>query len=318
MSAMRAGPVGKRVARAARALAVGASLALAAVSCGGPAVLVIGRPGLGDGEFSEPRAVAASNHGLAVLDKSGRLQLFDLDGTFRSSFRVTPEDVRRGFPIGVMWMPDGTLIVADTHNSRLAFYTRAGDVVRTIGEIGAEPGQFMYPQRIVLARDRLYVAEFGTSIANRVQVFDTDGGVARVFGGPAAEDGGLSRPMGLHVRDDGSVLVVDQRTGLLRFDASGAFVGPFGEVRSPEGAHPHGLAADGRGGLFVVEMGLHRLVRVADDGSSRAFFGERGAAPGQFDEPWDVAWHGGYLYVADRRNHRVQRIDPERVDWRNE
>jgi DNA-binding beta-propeller fold protein YncE len=304
--------------RPGSAAALAAACALLA-ACGPPAVVMIGRPGLGDGEFREPRAVAASEHGLAVLDKSGRLQLFELDGTFRSSFRVTAEDVRRGFPVGVTWLPDGRLAMADTHRSRVVILATDGTVLDRIGDLGAEPGQFMYPQRIALDRDgRLYVAEYGTGIANRVQVFEADGTFVRTFGGPAPEQGGLSRPLGVLVRDDGSVLVTDQRAGIVRFDATGTFAGRLTGRAPPEGAHTHGLAGDGRGGLFAAELGLHRLVRVSDDGISRSVFGGPGGELGRFVEPWDVAWYGGYLYVADRGNHRVQRIDPERVDWRDE
>ena len=295
----------------------GIALALTLTACGGDSVRVVGRPGLGDGEFREPRAVAASIHGLAVIDRSARLQVFGTDGTFRTAFALADPDVRRGLPIGVTWLADGTLAVADTHQSCIRFFAADGTALGRIGENGLAPGRFLNPQRIaVTASGRLAVTDHGVSLGNRVQVLGRDGSDARLIGGPAPEHGGLVRPMGIVELPDGRLVVADQRAGLVAYAPTGEFVGAFTTRPLGEGSIAYGLCRADDGTLYVADIGRSRRGRDGADGAPRGTFGGPGDAPGRFAEPWDVAWWDGRLYVADRGNHRVQSIDPGRVEWR--
>ena len=81
-------------------------------------------------------------------------------------------------------------------------------------------------------------------------------------------------------------------------------------------ALPYGLCAGPDGTLFVSELGTNCIVHLDAAGGVLGVTGEPGTVPGRFHEPWDVAYHAGYLYVADRMNHRVQRLDVARVEWR--
>jgi DNA-binding beta-propeller fold protein YncE len=71
--------------------------------------------------------------------------------------------------------PDGSTYVTDGYgNSRVAKFTREGNLVKYWGDRGTRPGQFNTPHSIVMDRggQTLYVADRQNS---RVQVFDTDG-----------------------------------------------------------------------------------------------------------------------------------------------
>jgi DNA-binding beta-propeller fold protein YncE len=284
-------------------------------SCGEP-IVAFGRPGLGDGEFREPRTVSVSAKGVAVVDRSGRLQLFDADGRFLSKFAVAGDNVRRGLPCGVTWLADGTLAVADTHQGYVHIYDVAGKTVGHMGGFGAEPGQFNMPQRVAELPDgSLAVSDYGISLCNRVQVLTRDGKPLLMFGGPEPELGGLQRPMGLVVRDDGSFVLADQKAGLVVFAKDGRFEGSFGGHGPEAGDLLYGLCRAPDGTFYATDIGHHRLLRVAADGTVTGRFGKSGTALGEFLEPWDVAWSAGRLYVADKFNHRVQRIDVDRVKW---
>jgi hypothetical protein len=260
--------------------------------------------------------VTVSAKGVAVIDRSGRLQLFDGDGHFVSKFAVAGDNVRRGLPCGVTWLTDGTLAVADTHQGYVRIYDVAGATVAHLGGFGAEPGQFNMPQRVAeLTGGRFAVSDFGTGLCNRVQIVARDGRPLSMFGGPEPENGSLERPMGLVPRADGSFVVADQRAGLVVFDAAGKFAGPFGGHGPAEGTLLKGLCRAGDGSYFASDIGHDRVLHVAEDGAVLGTFGRNGSAPGEFVEPWDVAWDGGRLYVADKGNHRVQRIDVDRVKW---
>ncbi|MCE9638157.1 MAG: hypothetical protein K8T90_20840 [Planctomycetes bacterium] len=291
--------------------------ALTGTGCGGPGVVSIGRPGTGDGEFRDPRGVAVSDSGIAVLDRTGRLQVFGLDGVFRRSIVVVPGDVRRGLPTGVTWLPDGDLAIAHTHQSRIVVLSPEGVQRRTFGEYGVAPGQFLYPQRIVQDADgNFVVSEYGFDKTNRVQVLRSDGAPLRVLGGGTAGEGGLGRAMGALPLADGRVLVADEFAGMVLFAKDGHSLGRFGP-ELPEGALPRGVCRGADGDVYVAIGGaLHEVRRFSPEGALRGAFGEFGDAPERFREPWDVAWHAGRLYLADMGNHRIARIDPEAVAWR--
>jgi DNA-binding beta-propeller fold protein YncE len=304
---------------AARRLALfGALWALAgATGACGPPVRVIGRAGVSqDGDFRQPRALAVSAEGLVVIDRTGRLQIFDLEGGFLSSFTVVPGEVRRGLPVGVAWLPDGGLAVADTHGGRVRLLDRDGTLRRAYGGYGVEPGQFLYPQRVALdGEGNLVVTDHGLGKTNRVQVIAPDGRALRVFGGPRPEDGGLRRPMGIALLPDGGVYVADESAGIVHFDSEGRCLGPAPGWPADTGALLRGLCRTPDGTLYATDLEGDRLLRLDADGRPTGVFGEPGEDPGQFRQPWDVVWHDGYLYVADTGNHRVQRIDLSRARW---
>lgn len=288
---------------------------LAGASCAEP-ILVIGRPGLGDGEFREPRALDVSEHGLAVVDKSGRVQVFDLDGKHVRTTWLSDGPVRKGLPCGISWLDDGWLAVADTHQSQVTLIDPQGKPVRAIGEYGAAPGQILFPQRIdVLPNGNIAVTQYGFEKGSCVQEFQRDGTFVRRFGGNDPELGGLTRPMGVLRRDDGTYLVSDQTLGIVRFHADGRFDAALEPVEERWGRYLYGLRRGPDGTLFTADVGEHRLAWLDGEGQPLFFFGELGMKPGQFREPWDVAWYGGQLYVADRYNHRVQRLDVDNLEW---
>lgn len=308
----------RRLAAGFAALVAAAAAAAFALlgACGGPAVSSIGRPGTGDGEFRDPRGIAVSDHGVAVFDRTGRLQIFGLDGHWLRTLTVVPGDVRRGLPTGVAWLPDGNLVVAHTHQSRMVVLSPNGTELRTFGEYGSRPGQFLYPQRVAFGSGGTWiVSEYGFSQTNRVQVVRPDGTVVRVLGSGAPDDGGLGRPMGAVELPDGRILVADLFAGLVLYGPDGRPAGQFGPAL-PAGSLPRGVALADDGDVYVVDGGRHELRRHAPDGTLRGVAGTEGPPPLGLREPWDVAWHAGRVYVADMGNHRVARIDPEAVTWR--
>lgn len=307
----------RAVARLLAACLVLLLVALTTACDRGPVFTVIGRPGRGPAEFDQPRAVGVSEAGLAVIDRSGRLQVLDLEGSPQTVFPVTDPQSRRGFPLGVSWLDPDTLAVADTHRSVVLLYGLDGERRLRVGEYGARPGEFVQPQRLqLLSSGELAVTDHGIDIANRVQVFSRDGTHLRTFGGPEPEDGGLRRPLGFVELSGGRLVVADQVAGLREFDSEGRFV--RGWPLPDDVTLLYGLTRAPAGDLFATDLATDSVLRIAPDGTYQGRVGGTGVEPGRFREPWDVAFHAGELYVADRMNHRVQRFDPERVEWRQE
>ena len=83
-------------------------------------------------------------------------------------------------PTDVAWDSQGNSYITDGYvNARVAKYDKHGDWVMSWGEHGSGPGQFNTPHSIVIDRGQtLYVADRQN---NRVQTFDTDGNLKKVW-----------------------------------------------------------------------------------------------------------------------------------------
>lgn len=83
-------------------------------------------------------------------------------------------------PTDVAWDSKGNFYITDGYiNSRVAKYNKNGEWVMSWGSKGTEPGQFRIPHTIVIDRnDNIFV---GDRTNRRIQVFDTEGKLQRIF-----------------------------------------------------------------------------------------------------------------------------------------
>ena len=82
---------------------------------------------------------------------------------------------------------------------------------------------------------------------------------------------------------------------------------------------PRGLAYDGTD-LYVADTDNSVIRRISlSDGSTElvagiansAGFADGTGSTAQFNYPWDLCYHDGFLYVSDTSNHRIRKIDPD-------
>lgn len=108
----------------------------------------------------------------------------------------------------------------------------------------------------------------------------------------------------LKLSPDGKVLMMLGKEGV-------AGTGPDGFDR------PTSVAVAPNGDVFVSDghapnrSGAGRVVKFSKDGHFIKAWGRKGSAPGEFDEPHDLFVGGsrGWVYVADRKNNRIQVFD---------
>ncbi len=186
------------------------------------------------------------------------------------------------------------------------------------GGIGSLPGQFVSPVDIESdAEGNLYVID---RASKKLQKFDGQGNfVASVAVRSNPDDPNeASEPWGLEVGPDGTVVVADTFGWKVRvFDKDlkpvTTFGGPPDTSKTP-GPYdlygPRDAAIDSQGNIWITDTGNGRVMVYTARGGFVRQVGERGAGPGQFDEPVgiDIAADGSIL-VADMYNRRVQVLD---------
>ena len=83
-----------------------------------------------------------------------------------------------------------------------------GVLIRTLGSVGTEPGQFRYPYGVELLEDgSVLVTEFGNS---RLQILTAEGISKEILGKTGNGDGELLAPWAA-VADSGTIFVLDSR-----------------------------------------------------------------------------------------------------------
>jgi ABC-type Fe3+ transport system permease subunit/DNA-binding beta-propeller fold protein YncE len=265
--------------------------------------------GTGPGQVVYPRAItySSADDSFFVVDRLARIQHLDSKGHPLNEWRMP--DWRVGKPVGLSVGPDGNVYVPDTHYHRVVVYSPQGQQLRTWGERGTGPGQFIWPTDVAFdAAGSVYVTEYGDH--DRIQVFAPDGTYQRAFAKFGEGDGQLSRPQSL-VIDGGLVYVADgcnHRIAVFRTD--GTFVRNMGTMGSGPGQfrYPYGLDIDPAGRLVVCEFGNNRVQLVdKQTGQGLGVWGAPGREPGQLAYPWAVALdRNGRVVTVDSGNNRLQ------------
>lgn len=253
---------------------------------------------------------------LYIVDMTGRIQVFDIDGNYLHGWR-TPI-IKQGKPTGLGWGNDGGLIVADTHYFRVLFYSPNGelDESRTIGgEHGDAAGQFHFVTDVVQDRRGHYlIGQYGQ--VDRIQEFTPDGRFVRFWGSQGNRPGEFSRPQALLIDEGGLLWVADacnHRIQIFDLQVEGEpkLVDIWGKAGRAIGElqTPYGLEFDTDGTVLVAEFGNHRVQRFSRSGEPLEVWGKVGSDDGQFLNPWAIGIDSKRnLHVLDTMNHRMQRF----------
>jgi len=196
----------------------------------------------------------------------------------------TGPDARFRNPEGVAISPEGDIIVADRANNSIRKVTAEG-VVTTIfgdGSIGFADGdpsvaKLNYPWKVCVDKDgNIFIAD---NRNHAIRKISTDGLMSTVAG-----------------------------TG-----AAGYVDGPGAEAQFNL---PTDVAVDNNGVLYVADNGNHRIRKITPDGvvstvaGGAAGFADGDLATALFRNPSGLTVDAdGNIYVADRLNHRIRKID---------
>lgn len=173
-------------------------------------------------------------------------------------------------------------------------------------------------------RDDVYVFTRGTE--HPLMVFDRDGNFLRSWG----ENGMFTKPHAIAFGADGYLYCTDDGNHTVRkFTTEGKLVLEIGIPNRPaerfSGRPFHRCthtALSPRGDIFVSDgYGNARVHKFSPDGELLMSWGDFGSGIGEFNVPHNITTDpDGWVYVADRENHRVQVFDQNgryETQWKN-
>ncbi|MFI9722980.1 RICIN domain-containing protein [Streptomyces sp. NPDC052396] len=249
-------------------------------------------------------------------------------------------------PHGIAVDSTGVVYIADLNNHRVRKITTDGKISTFAGtgvagfngdNVRADSAQLNGPREVAVdSADAVYIADAGN---HRIRKITADGKISTVAGTGTAGfsgDGGLATaaqlnyPIGLAVDGAGDLYITDYANHRVRKVTADkkistvAGTGPWGFngddrlATSAQLNHPHSVAVDGAGDLYIADYANHRVRKVTADKKISTVAGtgiggfdgdDRLATSAQLNCPLGVMVDStGTLYIADHSNHRVRKV----------
>jgi sugar lactone lactonase YvrE len=186
------------------------------------------------------------------------------------------------------------------------------------GGLGGAGGQMRLPRGLAVGEGVIYVADTAN---NRLEKFTLDGALLGVCDSvKGATPPRFNSPDGLALGPDGDLYVADVLNNrVVRLGSDWELVGEIGEDGTDGDLyHPHSVAVDGDGHIYVADTDHHLIKEFTPDGHFYDQWGGLGSAEGEFFSPRGVAvGPDGLVYVADTGNKRVTKFTPNgaNVGW---
>jgi DNA-binding beta-propeller fold protein YncE len=216
-----------------------------------------------------------NQHRMAVYSPAGeQLREWGRKGTTDGEFNQ---------PGGVVLRADNTLVVADQCNHRVQVFSTEGKFLSQWGEHGTKPGQFgglepagsRFAGPHFLTQDsqgRLYTTE---GVLGRIQQFSAAGTVLATWGDKAQEPGAFGEynfgnlkntfgPIGVFADHQDRLWVSSLNNRVQGFTTEGKFLYRIdGSSAESPFSHPHGMAMDSEGYLYIADSGNQRIVKFS-------------------------------------------------------
>src|SRR3954470_15174403 len=286
-----------------------------------------------------------ATHQVLKLEKSGELRV--IAGTGEGGFGGDGGPAAAAqlhAPHDITFDGDGNLLVADTFNHRIRRIDSRGIISTLVGD--GKTSTLNNPQSIALDREgNLFIADTYNHVVKR---FDREGKLSVFAGSEAglagdkgpADKAQLNLPQAVAIGPDGSVYISDSansrirrvgRDGIIQTiagsgpgsgEGGAGFGGDGGPMEKAKIFSPADLKFNSAGDLYFSDTGNNRIrmithgVMVSIAGNGMAGLGGDGgkALAASMNTPQKIALGGdGSIYIADRVNHRVRKVDPRGV-----
>ncbi len=237
-----------------------------------------------------------SQNRIRKIDQNGIVSTVAGNGHAKFSGDGGPAvDASLNFPAGLAFDSKGNLYIADRNNHRVRKINLDGIITTVAGNgipdytednIQATKSSLNFPSGVAIDKlGQIYISDRSN---NRIRMVDTKG-VITTFAG-----------MGV-----------------------ASYGGDFGPADEAFFKFPFGLSFDKQGNLYVADRGNNRIRRIDSDGTvytvaGTGLFAIRGdygpANQADLAFPTDVvADNKGNIYIADRNNNRIRKVDPDGI-----
>ena len=295
-----------------------------------------------------------ANHLIRRITPDGLVSTFagqaGIPGSTNGNISVALFNTPRGLAID----NGGTLYITDSANRVIREITADGNVATRAGLAGVagsvdgigSAARFSNPNGIVIdVSQNIYVTDFNSRTIRKIAASDnsvtTLAGKAGTGGAGSADGSGanaqFTRPGGMAVASDGSLLVADSGNNTLRnVTTAGVVTTLIANSIADAGAIdatgtsarfriPSGLTVGGTGTVYVADTGNRTIRAISASGVVSTFAGTAGlsgtadasGANARFTSPRAVTLGpGGTFYVADvvdTRNSTIRKISPAGV-----
>ncbi|AMM50582.1 hypothetical protein TH61_04475 [Rufibacter sp. DG15C] len=236
-----------------------------------------GSYGTGDGQFQRPNGIVVdpATGDVYVSDADqNRIQKFTLGANgsyaFALKFGTKGEgDGQLDEPAGMVFDAAGNLWVADRWNNRVQKFSTAGVFLSSVNTSGQINGRFFEPTGIAIdGTGHLYVVDKELSRVQKLKI-NADGTFTFVtqFGGLGFSGGGMYKPSGIAVKENGDLYVADYSNHrlahfILQADGSYSFGGEYKKFNDAWLGNVNGVALDKQGTLYLTDMGTNVVYQL--------------------------------------------------------
>ena len=257
-------------------------------------------------QLAAPSAMARDAQGNIFLADTGnhRIRRIAADGTITTVAGTGVQgfagdegpatNAQLDSPTGVAVLPDGILVIADTHNQRIRRVDTAG-TIHTIAGTGtrgysgdgssAATAQLNNPMGLATGiSGDLYIADAGNhcirhlSAAGIISTVAGDGVQGTSPDATPAISAHLNTPVALTVRADGSVLIADRGNNCILILQTDGTLHLF-NIASVALRRPGAVATNSLGDTLIADSGNFRVAQISSSGAGSALgSGEQGVA----------------------------------------
>jgi DNA-binding beta-propeller fold protein YncE len=267
--------------------------------------------------IGNPSDLALDEKGnIYVVYPLGYLCIYDANGNYQTMW--TANDYQTP---PIMVLPSHIAIdttaqrifMTTTQYHQVEVFDYAGNRLKTWGTKGTKPGEFYYPNDILIdAQRNIYIADTSN---HRIQKFDNDGNFIATWGSLGFAAGYFNFPYALALDSTGNIYVADKSNNRIQqFDSNGNFLKMWGTQGKEPGKFdsPMGLAVTTQGLLFVTDHDNNRIQKFDAQQKFLLQWGKAGVAEGQFQSPQGIALdQTGNVWIVDKGNNRVQKFDAQ-------
>ncbi|MEL6457314.1 MAG: scytonemin biosynthesis PEP-CTERM protein ScyF [Cyanobacteria bacterium J06641_2] len=192
-------------------------------------------------------------------------------------------------PGGMDFDAQGNLHVTDFSGDEVKVYGREGELVKTYGSLGSDPGQYNGPAGLAISENtgRIYIND---QFNNRIQVLDSDTNPLFAFGTEGVEPGQFNEPIGIDLDENENIYVADSQNSRVQvFDKEGNLLTVYGEPAVNEEGQP----------VPPPQLGQPPFGDPLD------------LRPGRFNWSAGLQYNDGKVYVGDFFQGRVQVLNVE-------